>query len=341
MSQQTKKIRFGLWYDFRNPQQWPQSADRLYAETLEQIAWAEDRGFDDVWLSEHHFINDGYLPSILPVAAAIGARTKQIRIASGVLLMPFHNPVRLAEDIAVVDVISGGRFEFGVGVGFKHEEFESFGVPFKERGARTNQSLEIIRRLLGGEEITFKSEFFDFKNVKVTPQPIQKPHPPIWLGGFTPAALRRAARYGDGFTVPGATREVYEQYIAELKKQNRPADNIRFASAMWCLIVSNDPEKTFAEAADHVIYQANNYSVWLSAAGLSPLSEHLKNHEDLRKSGLLQVVDPDTAIRIIRDFTSSVPITHFYSWTLPPGLPPRWAQTHLELFASKVIPAFR
>ena len=341
MSQQTKKIRFGLWYDFRNPQQWPQSADRLYAETLEQIAWAEDRGFDDVWLSEHHFINDGYLPSILPVAAAIGARTKQIRIASGVLLMPFHNPVRLAEDIAVVDVISGGRFEFGVGVGFKHEEFESFGVPFKERGARTNQSLEIIRRLLGGEEITFKSEFFDFKNVKVTPQPIQKPHPPIWLGGFTPAALRRAARYGDGFTVPAATREVYEQYIAELKKQNRPADNIRFASAMWCLIVSNDPEKTFAEAADHVIYQANNYSVWLSAAGLSPLSEHLKNHEDLRKSGLLQVVDPDTAIRIIRDFTSSVPITHFYSWTLPPGLPPRWAQTHLELFASKVIPAFR
>jgi alkanesulfonate monooxygenase SsuD/methylene tetrahydromethanopterin reductase-like flavin-dependent oxidoreductase (luciferase family) len=95
----------------------------------------------------------------------------------GVLLMPFHNPVRLAEDIAVVDIISGGRLELGVGVGFKHEEFEGFGVPFKERGARTNQSLEIIRRLLGGETVTFKSEFFDFKNVKVTPEPIQKPRP--------------------------------------------------------------------------------------------------------------------------------------------------------------------
>jgi alkanesulfonate monooxygenase SsuD/methylene tetrahydromethanopterin reductase-like flavin-dependent oxidoreductase (luciferase family) len=341
MNKDGRKIRFGLWYDFRNPPKWRQASDRLYSEILNQIAWGESHGFDDVWLSEHHFIEDGYLPSILPVAAAIAARTKRIRIASGVLLMPFHNPVRLAEDIAVVDVISGGRFELGVGVGFKLEEFDSFGVSFSERGSRTNQSLDIIRRLLGGETVTYKSDFFNFKNIKVTPEPIQKPHPPIWLGGFTPAALRRAARYGDGFTVPGATRDVYDQYIAELKKQNRPTENIRFASAFWCLIVSRDPEKTFAEAADHIIYQANNYSAWLSAAGLSPLSEHLQDHEQLRKSGLLQVVDPDTAIKMIRDFATAVPITHFYSWTLPPGLPPRWAQTHLELFASKVIPAFR
>src|ERR1700745_3233537 len=140
MSQEARKIRFGLWYAFSNPPQWREAPERLYAEILDQIAWSENAGFDDVWLSEHHFIDDGYLPSILPVAAAIAARTKRIRIASGVLLMPFHNPVRLAEDIAVVDVISGGRFEFGVGLGFKLEEFESFGVPFKERGARTNES---------------------------------------------------------------------------------------------------------------------------------------------------------------------------------------------------------
>jgi len=340
MRQDSRKIRFGLWYDFRNPVQWRQPADRLYAETLDQIAWGENHGFDDVWLSEHHFVEDGYLPSILPVAAAIAARTRRIRMVSGVLLMPFHNPVRLAEDIAVVDVISGGRLELGVGVGFKHEEFEGFGVPFKERGTRTNQSLEIIRRALAGESFTFKSEFFDFKNIKVTPEPIQKPRPPIWLGGFTPAALRRAARYGDGFTVPGASREVYDQYVAELKKEHRPTDNIRFASAVWCLLVSNDPEKTFAEAADHVLYQVNNYNKWLSAAGHQPLSAELHDHEELRKSGLFQVVGPETAISTIRSMADNVPITHFYSWTLPPGLPPRWAQAHLELFASKVIPAF-
>jgi alkanesulfonate monooxygenase SsuD/methylene tetrahydromethanopterin reductase-like flavin-dependent oxidoreductase (luciferase family) len=92
----SRKIRFGLWYDFRNPARWRQPADRLYGEILDQIAWSENNGFDDVWLSEHHFIDDGYLPSILPAAAAIAARTKRIRIASGVLLMPFHNPIRLA-----------------------------------------------------------------------------------------------------------------------------------------------------------------------------------------------------------------------------------------------------
>ena len=337
----SQKLRFGLWYDFRNPAPWRQPADRLYREILDQIAWGEQNGFDDVWLSEHHFIDDGYLPSILPVSAAIAARTERIRIASGVLLMPFHNPIRLAEDIATVDVISGGRFELGVGIGFKREEFAGFGVSSKERGARTDQSLEILRRALAGEPVTFKSEFFDFQNVRVTPNPIQKPYPPIWLGGFTAAALRRAVRFGDGFTVPGANREVYDRYVAMLKKEDRPTDGIRFASGFWFLIVSDDPEKTFAEAADHVMYQVNNYSEWLQAGGLQPLAPHIRDGDALKQSGLLHVVDPDTAISMIRNFVDTVPITHLYSWTLPPGLPPRWVQTHLELFASKVIPAFR
>src|SRR5260221_14058500 len=230
MGTNNQKVRFGLWYDFRNPQQWRQPSDRLYGEIFDQIAWAENNGFDDVWLSEHHFIEDDYLPSILPAAAAIATRTNRIRIASGVLLMPFHNPIRLAEDIATVDVISNGRFELGVGIAFKREEFRGFGVSSKERGARTDQSLEIIRRALAEEPVTFKSEFFDLQNVKVTPEPIQKPHPPIWLGGFTPAALRRAVHFGDGFTVPGATRDVYDRYVAELEQANRPKDNLRFAN---------------------------------------------------------------------------------------------------------------
>ena len=200
---------------------------------------------------------------------------------------------------------------------------------------------EIVHRASPQRLYTFKSKFFDFQNVKVTPEPIQKPHPPIWLGGFTPAALRRAVRFGDGFTVPGANRDVYDRYVSELKKENR-ADNIRFASGFWCLIVSDDPEKTFAEASDHIIYQVNNYSEWLAAAGLQPLAPHLSDREELRQSGLAPGRRPRRRDKHDPELhQTSVPITHFYSWTLPPGLPPRWAQTHLELFASKVIPAFR
>ena len=334
------KIRFGLWYDFRNPAQWRQPYDRLYGEVLDQVAWAENNGFDDVWLSEHHFIDDGYLPSLLPVAAAIAARTRRIRIPLGVLLMPCHHPVRLAEDIAVVDAISGGRFELGVGVGYKVEEFEGFNVPFSERGSRTNESLQIIRRLLDGETLTFKGKFFAVNNVKLTPEPIQK-HLPIWVGGFTPPALRRAARYGDGFTAPDASRRVYDAYLAQLTKHEKTTDNVRFAGGYRWLICSNDPDKTFNEAADHIIYQSNNYTAWAAKAGQNPNPVYIRDREHLRETGGLKVAGPDTCIKMIREYLDQVPLTHYYSWTLPPGLPPRWAQPHLELFASKVIPAFR
>ena len=149
----------------------------------------------------------------------------------------------------------------------------------------------------------------------------------------------RAVRYGDGFTVPDANREVYDRYIAELTKENRPIDNVRFASGFSWLIVSNDPETTFNEAADHIIYQANNYTTWLSKAGLMLNPVYFRDREQLRQSGL-KFVQPDPAITMIGDYISNVPLTHYYSWTLPPGLPPRWAQAHLELFASKVSPAF-
>ena len=341
MSHDGRRIRFGLWYDFRNPPQWRQPSDRLYREILDQIAWSEDNGFDDVWLSEHHFIEDGYLPALLPAAAAIGARTKHIRIALGVLLMPFHHPVRLAEDIAVVDVISGGRLEVGVGAGYKVEEFEVFGLPAGERGARTNHALDIVRRLLDGETVTVKNRFFELNRVKITPEPIQRPHPPIWLGGFTEAALRRAVRYGDGFSVPDATHDVYDRYVAALAKEHGATDDVRFASGFQWLIVSNDPEATFEEAADHILYQQDNYTAWLSRGGHMPNPVYLRDREHLRQSGILKVVEPEAAVAMIRDYVREVPITHYYSWTLPPGLPPRWAQHHLELFASKVIPAFR
>src|SRR5260370_20902085 len=115
----------------------------------------------------------------------------------------------------------------------------------------------------------------------------QSRQPPLGLGGFTPAALRRAVRFGDGFTVPGANRDVYDSYVAGLKKENRPTDDLRFASGFWFLIVSDDPAKAFAEAAHHGIYQVNNYSVWLTAAGLQPLAPHLNHRGDLRESRLL------------------------------------------------------
>ncbi len=337
----TRSLRFGLWYDFRNPAQWRQPFDRLYSEILDQIAWAETLGIDDVWLSEHHFIDDGYSPSLLPIAAAVAARTKKIRIATGVMLAPFHNPVRLAEDAATVDVISGGRFELGLGVGYKVEEFEGFAVPFAERGGRTNEILAIVRRLFEGETLTFKGKYYEVNKARLTPEPIQKPRPPIWVGGFTPAAMRRVARYGDGFMGPPIPlKPLYDLYVAELKKLGKPAANLPLAGGYSWLIVSDDPGKTWAEAADHVIYQMNNYAEWFGRANNRP-AERIRDRDQLRSMGALRVADPDTCIKMIREIIAEVPLTHYLSWTLPPGLPPQWAARHIELLVTKVAPAFR
>ena len=338
--ERTRRLEFGLWYDFRNPTRWRQPYDRLYNETIEQVAWAENHGFDYVWLSEHHFIDDGYSPSLMPIAAAIAARTRRIRISTAVLLMPFHNPIRIAEDGATVDVLSGGRFELGVGTGYKLEEFKAFGIPFKERGGRTNESLEIIRRLWEGETLTFKGRYFDLERIRLTPEPIQKPRPPLWVGGFTPAAARRAARYADGF-VGRPEKSVFEIYRSELEKLGKPTDNPRLACMAGSLLCSADPEKTWNEAADHIIYQHNLYSRWYREAGDDRMGPEIRDHAHLRELGALQVVDPDTCVKIVREMTSELPYTHFFSFFLPPGLPPRWLEPHLELFASKVIPAFR
>lgn len=334
------KLRFGLWYDFRNPSAWKRPYDQLYGEIFDQIAWGEQNGFDDIWLSEHHFIEDGYSPSLMPIAAAIAARTKTIRIGTSVVLLPFHNPVRLAEDAATVDVISGGRFELGIGVGYKVEEFESFAVSSKERGARTNEGLEIIRRLWEGETLTFKGKYYEVHKAKLTPEPIQKPRPPLWGGGFTPPAIRRAAKYTDGYIGVSIPKSLYEQYVTALEKVGKPTTNLRLAGGHMWMIPSTDPEKTWNEAADHVIYQVNAYAEWSEKAGM-PLFPAIRDKAHLREVGILNVVDVETCIKTIRASVAEAPLTHYYSWTLPPGLPAKWAQPHLELFARKVVPAFR
>jgi len=360
-SRSLDRLRFGLWYDFRNPAAWEQQPKRLYAEILEQIVWAENNGFDDVWLSEHHFAPDGYLPSPLAMAAAIAAKTKRIRIATGVLQLPFNNPVRVAEDVATVDIISGGRFELGVGAAYRPEEFDGFGVPFRQRARRTNESLEIIRRLLEGETLTFTGRHYQIANVRLAPQPLQEPRPPIWIGAITPASLKaraahvdglmmvgftpkllRQAMYSDGFAKPSfPPKTLYRAWVSAVTKGGRSVDNLKLAGGFPWLIVSDDPERTWREAAEHVIYQYNQFASWDEESGQDLGRRSIESIDELRERGLLDVVDAPTCVRLIRDYCNELPITHYLSWALPPGLPPAWLQPHLELFASRVIPAFR
>jgi alkanesulfonate monooxygenase SsuD/methylene tetrahydromethanopterin reductase-like flavin-dependent oxidoreductase (luciferase family) len=334
-------LRFGLFYDFRNPAAWHRPYADIYREIFEQIVWAEQHGFDNVWISEHHLVDDGYAPCVLPISAAIAAQTKTIRIGSAILILPLHNPIRVAEDAATVDVISGGRFELGVAPGYKVEEYESFGIPKRERGGRTNEGLEIVRRLLEGETLTYQGQYYAVCRAKIAPPPVQQPRLPIWAGGFTPAATRRAAQQADGFlAVGGPGQELFASYVSALEDLGKPTTNLRLGGGYFWLIPADDPDKSWREAAPHVLYQLNLFAEWFERSGM-PLLPPIRDEAHLRELGILNIVDVDTCIAMIRGLAAAVPLTHYYSFTLPPGLPASWIQPHLELFADKVMPAFR
>jgi len=335
-----RKLSFGLWYDFRNPKEWRRSDKEIYDAIIDQVAWAETIGYDDVWLTEHHFVDDGHAPSPLILAAALAMRTKKIRIGTSVLLLPLYDPVRVAEDGATIDLLSGGRFELGVGVGYRREEFEGLGIQHSARGARANEGLEIIRRLWDGENLTFHGKHFNIANAKLSPMPLQKPRPPIWVGGFAKASAHRAARLGDGYIGTGDMRQIYEMFVEELRAAGKDPAHARVAGGLFWLVVSNDPEKTWAEMAPHVHFQMTVYKDWTSQAGLD-LFPPIPNLEALKASGILQVMTPEAAIKTISDYAAAVPIERFYTWTIPPGFPVRNMDEHLELMATKVMPHFR
>ena len=148
-------VQFGLWYDFRNPRQWRVPFESFYRSILDQIVAAEELGIDSVWLTEHHFCDDGYTPSPLVLGAAIAERTTRLRIGTNLMLLPLHDPIRLAEDSATLSLLSGGRFDLGVGMGYRQVEFDAFGRSLTNRPSLLEEGVEVIRRAWSGEPIDF------------------------------------------------------------------------------------------------------------------------------------------------------------------------------------------
>ncbi len=332
------RLGFGLWYSLRNPAQWSRPYPEIYAQTLRQIAWAETIGYDDVWLTEHHFCEDGHAPSILPLAAAVAARTTRIRIGTSVLLLPLYHPVRVAEDAATIDIISNGRFELGVGVGYRPQEFKGLGLRSQDRGARMDEGLEIIRALWRGETVDYAGRHFTVEGAKLAPMPVQSP-PPLWIGGFAPASAQRAARIGDGYLGTGDMGELVKIYREERARLGKPGPGRLIGGHFW-LVVSRDPARTLAEIGPHVLYQIEMYNKWLGEAGQA-LFPPVSSPAQLAEMGILQILGPQQAVDAIATYAEATGIERYYTWTVPPGYPEEKMNDHLQLFAEEVIPKFR
>jgi alkanesulfonate monooxygenase SsuD/methylene tetrahydromethanopterin reductase-like flavin-dependent oxidoreductase (luciferase family) len=178
---------------------WPERRVELgsvFARALERIEIMDKSGFDAVWLAEHHFSSFSVCPSVHMVGVLAAARTKRLRIGTGVSLAPFYHPLRLAEEVALLDVLSGGRVNWGAGRGFARVEFENFGVPPEESTSRFHEAVEIVLRAWTQEKLHFAGKHFRFDGVEVLPKPLQQPHPPVWMAATSEGALDWAARNG-------------------------------------------------------------------------------------------------------------------------------------------------
>ncbi len=330
-------VKFGLVYDFRNPPEWQVPSAELYDAHIAQIQRAEELGFDHVWITEHHFIDDGYTPSVLPVAAAVARETRTIRIGTWVLLLPLHNALRVAEDAAAVDILSHGRFELGLGLGYRIEEFDGFGVDRRARGRMMDESVEIVQRGLAGETFSFEGEFYQHQKVRVTPGPVQQPFP-IWLGARSVPAAKRAARFRAPLMIV-AGRDIYEAYVAEHERLGQdPAEFEILASMQW--FVSENPDRDWPRLREHVRYFFATYGKWYAEAADLPGDGAYGGASDDQLRQMINIGTPDQVKEAIAAARDQVPFQHLIAYPTLPGVPTELSTQSIELFSHEVLPAF-
>jgi alkanesulfonate monooxygenase SsuD/methylene tetrahydromethanopterin reductase-like flavin-dependent oxidoreductase (luciferase family) len=321
---------FGLRFDFRNPSFAETTMADRYRAALDMAEWADNLGAVALILSEHHGSDDGYLPSPLPLAAAIAARTTNVRINLAALVASFHDPLRLAEDIGVVDLISEGRLDLIITNGYVGEEFAMFDQPIGRRAQRTTELVSVLRQAWTGEPFEYRG-----RTVTVTPRPHQVGGPKISLGGSTEPAARRAARIGDGF-MP-STPAVWEFYRDEVQRLGRPDPGPHPGGGTEFVHLASDPEEGWERIAPHALHEVNAYGAWMASAGLEATGGYVSvaDADALRATGQYRVLTPD---QMVAEVTEQGPFAFVAFHPLMGGIPPELAWESLHLFEHEVLP---
>jgi alkanesulfonate monooxygenase SsuD/methylene tetrahydromethanopterin reductase-like flavin-dependent oxidoreductase (luciferase family) len=334
-----RPVQFGLWYDFR--QALPHSLDyaRYYAECLDEIEAGEALGFSHVWLSEHHLVEDGYCPAPLVAAGAIAGRTRHLQIGTNIVLLPLYHPLRLAEDVAVLDLVSGGRFTLGVGAGYVQFEFENFGVERRYRPSYMEEGTAILRQCWDEGRVDYQGKRYAFGPRPFSPQPGRRI--PIYWGANAEAAVRRAARLGDGFltTAPrgfAAARQHYNWVQDELHAHGQK--QFPFVVSAW-VYVHEDSEQAFRDAAPAIAYQQSKYADW-GTDRENPRPAAL-NAANLPRNEFPLIGNPEEIARQLLSLYADVPFDQLCFWGRLPGLNHAQALNSMQLFMEEVVPIFQ
>jgi len=333
----------------------PRSESDLYREALELAEEAERLGFDSVWCGEHHFIDDSYLPSVLVLCAGIAARTSRIRIGTHVVLAPLHNTIRLAEDVAVTDLISGGRLIFGIGQGWRPEEFDVLGIPLAGRHRYFAEQVAVLRLAWSDGLVNWNGDHLQYEGVSVTPKPAQPGGPPIWIGGSVETSVRRAAKIGDGLIAAGMgasppfasdwplTLDTFAEHVAWITEELHAAgrDPLDYSFSLSLPVLAWEDETIWDGAREHLWYSIWKYSDIAEARGrlrpgAVPPPSPPEGLANFRQHSLLG--SPDTIIEQLRRFDEVAGgRLHFIARMYWPGLDSGFLRESMAVFAERIM----
>ncbi|MFI5338306.1 MAG: LLM class flavin-dependent oxidoreductase [Candidatus Methylomirabilales bacterium] len=320
----------------------PIEGGHYYKEALEEVIRGEDLGFDSIWMEEHHAVPNHYWPSPLTVLAGFATRTAKVTLGTDILVAPFYHPVRLAEEVVLLDIMSGGRFVLGAAIGYKPDEFALYGIDLEKRGARFVEQLSILKALWTQESVSFKGKYFRVEG-KLEPKPITKPHPPVWIGGWGALTLKRAASLGDNW-IPGPTADLARLLNGKRQfLQDRVAAGRTAPITEWPLtrdVIIADTDKQARDLAErHIMdaYRKEYAGGWkhpfIDASIATDLDALMKNR--------FLIGGPDQVVRALRPFVEEYGMTHLICRLFFPGMPHRHILRELELLSQQVLPAFR
>jgi probable F420-dependent oxidoreductase len=324
----------------------PTEGGTYYAEFLAEVRLGEELGFDSVWLEEHHGVRNHYWPSPLIALAGIATCTERITFGTNILVLPFYHPVRVAEDAAMLDIMSGGRFVLGAAIGYKPDEFELYGVPLQMRGARFAEAIDLIKALWTQEEVDFEGKYYRVAGLKIEPRPASRPHPPVWIGGWGELSLARAATLADAW-IPGPTAnlskllEAQRTYHACLRDSGSDPASKPVPLTREVVIAETD-EKAREMAERHLLINYRDEyggGRWkhplIGAEDSAPVDQF-----DAISRDRFLVGSPESVARQLETFRGAFGVDHLICRLYFPGMPHAFIMNELKLLAREIMPAF-
>lgn len=305
----------------------------MHRAMLDMARFADRNGFFDVSLAEHHGTQLGWTPSPLPLAAALLGATERVRVGISALVLPLHDPIRIAEDVAAIDLAFGNRFGLICALGYRSEEYAAFGKDWAGRGALFDRCLETMLTAWRGEPFTY-----DGRPVHVTPTPVSQPHPAVFVGGASKAAARRAARFGLGLAPQDHLPKLQAFYESECAARGTIPMCLMPPPNLMTTHVSADPDRAWATYGRYFLAESTAYNAWQPAGSTSVVHSPATTVEELRADGPFQILTPADFAAQLRE---AGPSAYAFFHPLVGGLPIDEAWRSLELYINEVVPASR